>query len=448
MISRSISISLAASICLLSVGPGCGGDGDGGSSDGDSDTDSDADSDSDADTDTDTDADTDADSDADTDADTDTDSDTGDCEDGEWSEHLIEGDLAGASCVLAADIDGDGDLDVVGAGSDALAEVGYIRWWENTDGSGTSWIEHSVDSVEDGVSLTTADVDGDDDLDIIGGYDGTNHFYVAWWENNDGLGGSWTDHTVDYWMFEYANAIFTADIDGDDDEDLVTLAWFYGDVIWYQNTDGTGTSWSPHTVDGSYNSAHGGDGADMDGDGDLDIVGSQGNGGDINWWENINGNGLEWTEHTVAGSLEASVYTVYAADIDGDDDPDLIGAAHNPWDEVAGYITWWENLDSLGTDWTEHGVDEDFAGAVSVFAADLDGDSDLDLLGAASMGDQITWWENTDGSGTEWVERIIDGSFAGANEVHAADVNGNDAMDVLGAAIADDDITWWENPCS
>jgi len=444
MVRASFWIALALLACLIAIGPGCGGDGSGGSSDGDTDTDTDGDTDSDADTDTD--ADTDVDTDADTDADTD--SGTGDCIDGEWSEHLIEGELAGANCVVAADIDGDGDLDVVGSGYNPLAEVGYLIWWENTDGSGTSWTEHNVDSVRDAASITTADVDGDDDLDIIGGYDGTNHFYVAWWENLDGLGGSWTDHTVDYWMFEIANAIFTADIDGDDDQDLVTLAWYYGDVIWYQNTDGSGTSWSPHTVDGSYNSAYGGDAADMDGDGDLDIIGSQYNDGDVTWWENVNGSGSEWTEHTVDGGYEASLYTVYAADIDGDGDPDLAGAAHNPWDEEAGYVTWWENTDGSGTAWTEHGVVEDFVGAISVYVADVDGDEDLDLLGAASVDNLITWWENTDGSGTDWVERVVDGSFGGANQVFAADVNGNDAMDVLGAAVTDDDITWWENPCS
>ena len=97
----------------------------------------------------------------------------------------------------------------------------------------------------------------------------------------------------------------------------------------------------------------------------------------------------------------------------------------------------------FGQSWTEHDIDAAFSNANSVYAVDVDGDGDMDVLGAAFNANDITWWEN-DGS-ESFTEHTIDGSFNGAYSVCAADVDGDGDMDVLGAAYNADDITWWEN---
>ena len=97
--------------------------------------------------------------------------------------------------------------------------------------------------------------------------------------------------------------------------------------------------------------------------------------------------------------------------------------------------------------WTEHTVDGAFHSAFSVYVADIDGDGDMDVLGAAHYANVIAWWENTAGDGTAWTEHIVDGTFDGARSVYAADVDGDGDMDVLGAAYLADDITWWESDC-
>jgi hypothetical protein len=47
-------------------------------------------------------------------------------------------------------------------------------------------------------------------------------------------------------------------------------------------------------------------------------------------------------------------------------------------------------------------------------------------------------------SGTPWTEHILNGSFDGAHSVYAADIDDDGDVDVLGAAAYDDDIAWWE----
>ena len=172
----------------------------------------------------------------------------------------------------------------------------------------------------------------------------------------------------------------------------------------------------------------------------MDVLGAGGP-GNITWWENTAGDGTAWTEHTVDW-LFGGAKSVYAADVDGDGDMDVLGAAY-----LHDEITWWENTAGDGIAWTEHTVGGNFYEACSVYAADVDGDGDMDLLGAANEIDDITWWENTTGDGTAWFKHKVDGEFDSVRSVYAADVDGDGDMDVLGAAYNADEIAWWESDC-
>ena len=67
-------------------------------------------------------------------------------------------------------------------------------------------------------------------------------------------------------------------------------------------------------------------------------------------------------------------------------------------------IAWYENTDGKGT-LKSMIVSTSANGAQSVFAADLDGDGDMDLASASENDDKIAWYENTDGKGTLEVNR-------------------------------------------
>ena len=351
-------------------------------------------------------------------------------------EHTVDGDFDHALSVYSADIDGDGHLDVLGAANYA----DDITWWENSDGLGTSWTKHTIDGDFNGAcSVHSADIDSDGDMDVLGAAAGASD--ITWWENSDGTGTIWIKYTLND-NFNGACSVYSADIDGDGDMDVLGAAFQSDDIAWWENSDtGSGIYWIEHIIEDDYSCVESVLSADIDGDGDMDVLGVGGPGSvadDIAWWENSNGSGTSWIQHTVTDTFLGAKAT-YSADIDGDGDMDVLGASFFIDD-----ITWWENLNGSGTSWTEHTIDGDFGAAWSVYSADIDGDGDMDVLGAAASADDIAWWENSDGLGTSWTEHTVDSNFDSVRSVYSADIDGDGNMDVLGAAAVADDITWWK----
>ena len=328
--------------------------------------------------------------------------------------------------VRAADMDGDGDMDVLGASE------GYndMAWWENTHGDGTVWTKRTIAvNTPNARTIFAADVDGDGDTDLV-----VNSDSLKWWENTLGDGTSWVVHAIG----GGAKYLYVDDMDGDGDADVVAGS---NDLSWWENSLGNGTAWTEHTIENrGIDSLHV---ADIDNDNDMDVIGEirgiDWREGDITWWENTTGDGTAWTRRFIADNASGA-QTVHAFDVDGDGHTDVLGV-----DYYTDKISWYENSAGNGTVWTEHTVTGDFMGAYAVFGTDMDGDGDGDVVGAAVSIDAITWWENTEGDGSAWLEWTIDGDFQGAEGVFASDVDGDGDMDVLGSAFEVDEIAWWEN---
>ena len=95
---------------------------------------------------------------------------------------------------------------------------------------------------------------------------------------------------------------------------------------------------------------------------------------------------ISFTAHNISTSAEYA-YSVYAADMDGDGDIDVLSASEND-DKIA----WYENDGSESV--TTHTITTIADYAVSVYAADVDGDGDMDVLSASSNDNKIAWYEN------------------------------------------------------
>jgi PKD repeat protein len=192
-----------------------------------------------------------------------------------------------------------------------------------------------------------------------------------------------------------------------------------------------------HLVDNGFDGPAGIFLKEINTDNRKDIVSAAYDSGEISWWENEAGITDNWTKHYI-DTLAGAIY-VYVEDINSDGFNDVIVAA---WDSNT--IAWWENTDGSGLNWSYHEVDTSFTGAHEVFAADVNGDGFMDVLGAGAENNQIAWWENLDGNGVNWTKHTVDDSFAGARSVDAIDLIEGGYLEVIGAALLDDEVSWWE----
>lgn len=135
---------------------------------------------------------------------------------------------------------------------------------------------------------------------------------------------------------------------------------------------------------------------------------------------------VPFAAEAVISSTPQSPRSLFAADIDGDGDLDVLSG-----DRLDNRIRWHRND---GGSWATATIDSNAEAARSVFAADIDGDGDVDVLSASSGDDTIAWYENTAGNGTAWTARNIRTDADGAWAVSAADVDGDGDMDVLAAS--------------
>ncbi|KNC52986.1 uncharacterized protein AMSG_12241 [Thecamonas trahens ATCC 50062] len=282
----------------------------------------------------------------------------------------------------------DGDLDL----ASASVSDNKIAWYENIDGVGSFGPQQVVSTAAHGVqSVIATDVDGDGDLDLASASASDNK--IAWYENIDGA-GSFGPQQVVSTTASYARCVVAADVDGDGDLDLASASSSDNKIAWYENIDGAGSFGPQQVVSTTASYARSVLAADVDGDGDLDLVSASASDNKIAWYENINGAGSFGPQQVVSTAAQGAV-SVIAADMDGDGDLDL-GSASERDDKIA----WYENMDGAGSFGPQQVVSIAAGKSQSVIAADVDGDGDLDLASASASDNKIAWYENTDGAGS------------------------------------------------
>jgi len=322
--------------------------------------------------------------------------------------HTISDSAHEARSVSAADIDGDGDMDV-------LAGHNNIAWYEN-DGS-ESFTTHTI-STSAASSIYAVDLDGDGDMDVVGSSDGS----VAWYEN-DGS-GNFATHTIcnHYWHRGFTS-VYALDVDKDEDMDVVTASSSPNNkIMWYEN-DGS-QYFNHHVISDSVRDARFVSAGDVDGDGYMDVISGHKK---ISWYDYDGSN--SFIDHTVSTSGSKSVHAI---DVNGDGYMDVV-AAKRPG------IQWHENDGSQR--FTTHIITSNKKYGNFSYAVDLDQDGDTDVLSAGD--DNITYHQN-DGSESFTKLTIATARKSDFQSIYAADVDSDGDLDVLSAALSDSKISWYE----
>jgi len=316
--------------------------------------------------------------------------------------------------VYSADIDGDEDIDIL-AGC-----FNRVVWWENGDGSGTDWTEHFIATFTRPYTVIAYDVDNDMDIDVIA-YSSSGSDDIYWWENLDGQGTEWMEHDIS--RYRTCQSIHADDFNGDGYVDVVTD---YG--RWYENPRGESRGWLGHEIPVSLGAVHSGD---FNSDGSTDVVFGHYT---LLCLMNVNGGGTAWSPCTLAAFGSVNIESLYAEDLDGDGDCDVVTADYG--DET---IDWFENLDELGTSWTKHSVLEDIDWPYAVSVSDINLDGHQDIVCCSRRYDKIIWLENVDGSATDWNCHEVAGGFDFPYSVCSGDLDGDGYPELIGASPA----TWW-----
>jgi hypothetical protein len=352
-----------------------------------------------------------------------------------WTASDIDTNADNAKSVFAADMDNDGDIDILSASvSDST-----IAWYENDGAADPSWTASDIaTSAYGATSVFAADMDGDGDMDIVSA--SQNDHTIAWYENTAtfSFDPTWTASDIAT-SVSGAASVFAADMDGDGDMDIVSASMNDDTIAWYENDGAANPSWTAADIDTNADGAYDVHVADMDNDGDLDILSASQSDDTIAWYESDGNANPSWAASNIDTNADGAK-SVFAADMDNDGDIDILSASYN--DDT---IAWYENDGESDPSWTASDIVTDADGAWSVFAADMDNDGDMDIVSASMLDDTIAWYENDGAANPAWTASDIATSADGARSVFVADMDGDGDMDILSASLFDDTIAWYEN---
>lgn len=336
----------------------------------------------------------------------------------------------GAQYVIAADIDNDGDMDVMSASW----QDGKVAWYENLDGVGMFGSEIIISSsLRDVRCVFPCDIDGDGDQDILTSSPIYN--LVVWFENTDGEGTFGAQQIISDTAGRVLS-LFAVDLDNDMDVDVITADYDGDLLVWYENIDGMGNFSSQKIISNSAHAVNPIASYDFDGDGDYDILCASAGDDKIVWYENTDGAGLFGSAKIITSEVD-NPNCIYACDIDGDNDFDVLSSSFHD-----GKIAWYENLDGMGSFGPQQLINDSTIVPRFVHACDIDLDGDMDALSMQEV-NNLYWYENTDGNGNFGLPQLISSDNLGTRSIYTCDVNNDGDYDILTAVSHK--ITWIEN---
>jgi len=191
-----------------------------------------------------------------------------------WIKHPLPEPLSGAGIGIG-DIDGDGLLDIVGGKG----------WAKQTKDPKKPWIWNAeFDLIDASIPVQVHDVDGDGDMDLIWGI---GHGYGVYWMEQGK-----TSHGKRFWIlreidtsWSQAHVVLLGDLDRDGRKEMVTGKRYYAHngrdpggedpcCLYYYSFNAKTKKWQRHTIHegGKVGLGLSTELADIDNDGDLDIV--------------------------------------------------------------------------------------------------------------------------------------------------------------------------------
>ena len=327
--------------------------------------------------------------------------------------------------VEAADLDDDGDIDLVLRNQSLFGYDDGNRVYLLLQETPETWRTRSID-VPHGEGLALGDLDDDGFMDIV-----VNNVWlknprksiaVTTWQDFDyAPGWRWPDTYID-----------VKDVNSDGKPDiLVSPSEAEGQtyrISWFEATHGPASKWTEHVIDDPVEAVHHFIGAgDFNGDGYTDIFAAEMNQGEnpdeVKVYLN-GGDSKTWSKQVLSS---AGSHSMEVADFDADGRDDVFGANWEIAGHEGGYpISIWTWSAATEATWRRHEIgSNDPWHNLFVFVADLDGDGRDDIISGRS------WFRNPGVLSERWVRHHIASGLGTAYFVHDFDKDGD--VDVFGS---------------
>ena len=346
-------------------------------------------------------------------------------------QHVIESNFNGINTIKIIDLDDDGDLDIIGGSSiTPTAQSRGLAWWRNEGEN--SWTRFTIDqSFIDVMSVDIAKIDDDDNFDIVATSWQLNQ--VAWWKNSGDPTQTWTKKIIRS-GFVSAHDAKCADLDNDGDTDVIAASATPGSVLIFYNDGNASVGWQTSTLTNSFSGAKVVYIIDLDKDNNLDILGTAADANEIAWWKNLGGNPITWEKTIIADNFVGSDDLI-VDDLNDDSKYDIVATA---W--KSSEVTYWICNDLSTNTWTKKTIDTELGIAARVRIGNVDNDLDIDIVAIGNNPGELVLYENAN---FDWTRSVLTDVFERSAGLAIEDLDKDGDQDIIAGASGY--LYWWEN---